>query len=133
MGRLLPTLIKIVFVRTGHSHVGCESNGSILLCISSCRLAMSLCVQPQTNGIPFNRRLAIVSARSDVWCASISTWSDMFNESTSTPMATSYGMALAPVMIRLLLHSCSRTSGGKLSHNICIQYHQITALCCQLQ
>ena len=35
-------------------------------------------VQPQVNGIPFNRRLTIVSARSDVCGASNSTWSDMF-------------------------------------------------------
>ena len=67
--------------------MGCESNGSILLCISSCsrRLGKSWCVQHQVNGIPSNIRLAIVSARSDVCGASNSTWSDMFIESTSTP------------------------------------------------
>ena len=100
--------------------MGCESNGSILLCISSCRLDKSWCVQTQGNGIPSTRRLAIVSARSDVCGASNSTWSDMFIESTSTPMAISSGMALVPVMISILLQRCSRTSGGKLSHNIYI-------------
>ena len=83
--------------------MGCESNGSVLICISSSKLGKSWCVQAHVNGIPFNRRLAIVSARSDVCCASNSTWSDMFNESTSTPMAISYGMDLVPVMISLLL------------------------------
>ena len=43
---------------------------------------MSWCVQPQVNGIPYNRRLAIVSARSDVCGATNSTWSDIFIEST---------------------------------------------------
>ena len=105
--------------------MGCESNGSILICIYSCRLGKSWCVQPQVNGIPSNRRLAIVSARSDACGASNSTWSDMFIESTPTPMKISSGMALAPVMISLLLQRCSRTSGGKLSHNI---YIQLTAL-----
>ena len=47
----------------------------------------------------------------------------------STPMAISSGMALAPVMISLVLQRCSRTSGGKLSHNIYI--HQLTTRCCQ--
>ena len=113
MDRLLPTLIKIAFIRTGHftcglsfglatSPVGCESNGSILLCFSSCRLGKSWCVQDQVNGIPSNIRLAIVSARSDVCGASNSTWSDMFIESTSTPMALSSGMALVPVILLLL-------------------------------
>ena len=59
---------------------------------------------------------AIVSARSDVCGASNSTRSDMFIESTSTTMAISSGMALAPVMISKLLQRSSRTSGGKLSH-----------------
>ena len=67
---------------------------------------------------PSNIRLAIVSARSDVCGASNSTWSDMFIESTSTPMEISSGMALVPVMISLLLQRCPSTSGGKLSHNI---------------
>ena len=88
------------------STVGCESNGSILLCISSCRLGKSWCVQPQVNGIPSNILLATVSARSDVCGASNSTWSDMFIQSTSTPMAISSGMALVPVMISLLLQRC---------------------------
>ena len=52
--------------------------------------------------MPSNRRLAIVSARSDVCCASNSTWSDMFIESTSTPIALSSGMASVQVMISLL-------------------------------
>ena len=43
---------------------------------------MQVMVQPQVNRIPFNRRLTIVSARSDVCGASNSTWSDMFIEST---------------------------------------------------
>ena len=125
VGCYLLEIIKIVFIRTGHLPVGCESNGSILLwCISSCKLGKLWCAQPQVNRITFIRRLTIVSAISDVCCASNSTWSDMFIESTSTPMAISYGMALAPVMISLLLHRCSRTSGGKLSHNICI-YNKI--------
>ena len=62
-------------------------------------------VQPQVNGICSNIRLAIVSARSDVCGASNSTWSDIFIESTSTPMAILSGMALTPV-IRLLLQRC---------------------------
>ena len=122
VGYYLLEIIKMSSFGLATSPVGCESNGSILLCISSCKLGKSWCGQPQSNGIPSNRRLAIVSARSDVCCASKSTWSDMFIESTSTPMAISYGMALAPVMISVLLHRCSRTSGCKLSHNsICKQ------------
>ena len=121
MCRLLPTLINIVFIRTGHltSPVGGESNGSMLLGISSCKLGKSWCVQPQINGIPSNRRLSIVSPRSDVCGASKSTWSGIFIESTSRPMAIASGMALAQVIISLLLQRCSRTSGGKLSHYIC--------------
>ena len=88
-----------------------------------------MCIQPQVNGIPSNIRLAIVSARSDICGASNSTWSDMFIESTSTPMAISSGMALVPVMISLLLQRCPSTSGCKLSHTIYIQ--QLTARCCQ--
>ena len=94
-----------------------ELDGSILLCISSCILGKSWCVQPQVNGIPSNIRLAIVFAKSDVCGASNSTWSDMFIESTYTPMAISSGMALVPVMISLLLQRCPSMSGGKLSHN----------------
>ena len=120
MGRLLPTLIKIVFIRTSHltSPVGCESNGSMILCFNSCTLGKPWSVQPQVNGIPSNRRLTIVSAMSDVCGASNSTWSDIFIESTSSPMAIASGMALTPVMISLLLQRCLRTSGGKLSHYV---------------
>ena len=64
------------------SPVGCESNCSILLCTSSYKLDKTLSVQPQVDGIPFNRRKAIVSARSDVCVLSNSTWFDMFIEST---------------------------------------------------
>ena len=74
-----------------HLFVGCESNGSILLCISSCRLGMSWCVQPQVNGIPSNRRLAIVSVRPDVCGATNSTWSDIFIESTLMRYGNSKG------------------------------------------
>ena len=59
------------------------------------------CVQPQVNGIPSDLRLAIVSARSDVCGASNSTWSDMF-ESTSTPMAISSGMLTCIMMCRMI-------------------------------
>ena len=105
--------------------MGCESNGSILVCICSCRLGKSCCDQPQVNGIPSNRRLTIVSARSDACVVSNSTWSDMFMESTPTPMALLSGMALVSVMISLLLQRCPRTSGGKLSHNIYIQQQHV--------
>ena len=81
MGRFL-TLIKIIFIRTRHFTLGCESNGSILLCISSCKLDKSWSVQPGVNGIPSHIRLAIASARLDVCGASDSTWFDMFIEST---------------------------------------------------
>ena len=80
MGSLLHTVIKIVFIRTGH--FTCALNGATLLCISSCRLGKSWCGHPQVNVIRFNRRLTIVSARSDVKGASNLTWSDMFIEST---------------------------------------------------
>ena len=63
-------------------HLWTESNGSILLCISSYRLGMSWCVQTEVNGIPSNRRLVIGSARSDICGATNSTWSDIFIEST---------------------------------------------------
>ena len=106
--------------------VGCfldyESNGCVLNCISSCKLSKSWSVQPQVNGIPSNRRLTIVSARSDICGASYSTWSDKLIESTCTPPISS-GMALAPVMIRLLLNRCSWMCAGKLSHTL-------NALCC---
>ena len=120
MGRLLTTLIKIVFIRTGYltSPVVCESNGSMLHGISSCKLGKTWCVQYQINGIPSNRRLPIVSPRSDVCGASKSTWSDMFIELTSSAMAIASGMALAQVIISLLLQRCSRMYGGKLSHYV---------------
>ena len=53
--------------------LGYESNGCILNCVISCKLSKSWSVQPQVNAIPSNRRLAIVSARSDVCGASNST------------------------------------------------------------
>ena len=97
--RLLPTLIiKDSLHSDWPLHLWAVSQ-----IISSSRLGKSWCVQPQVNGIPSNIRLAIVSARSDVCGASNSTWSDMFIESTSTPMAISSVMALLPVMISLLL------------------------------
>ena len=45
----------------------------------------------QVNGTPFNIRVAIVSAMSDVCGASNSSWFDMFIDSTSTHMAISSG------------------------------------------
>ena len=73
--------------------VGCfldyESNGCVLNCISSCKLSKSWSVQPHVNGIPSNRRLTIVSARSDICGASYSTWSDKLIESTCTPPISS--------------------------------------------
>ena len=82
MGRLLPALINIVFIRTGHFTCGLWVKWPHLLCLSSCRLDKSWYVQPKVNGIPSNRRLAIVSARWDVCGATNSTWSDIFIEST---------------------------------------------------
>ena len=95
--------------------MGCESNGSTLLCISSCRLRKSWCVQPQVNVIPFNRRLVIASARSDVCGASNSTWSDMFIESTFMRYGHSQGGSTiitvnykAIAILAHSLHSCSQ-------------------------
>ena len=91
MGRLLPTLIKIVFIRTGH----CTSAGQMVPhffasahvnyashCMSNIRS-----MEPRASNI----RVAIVSAMSDVCGATNSTWFDMFIKSTSTPMAISSG------------------------------------------
>ena len=90
-------------------HLWTESNDSILLCISSRRLGMSWCVQPQFNGIPSNRRLAIGSARSDICGATNSTWSDIFIESTLMRYGHSKGgltgIALNDMAVALLAHS----------------------------
>ena len=51
---------------------------------------------------PFQHTFDHCFSRSDVCGASNSTWSDMFIESTSTPMALSFGMALVPVILLLL-------------------------------
>ena len=89
--------------------MGCESNGSILLCISPCRLGKSWCVQPQVNGIPSSRRLVIVSARSSACGANNSTWSDIFIESTLMRYGHSngglIGITLNDKAIALLAHS----------------------------
>ena len=89
--------------------VGCESNGSILLCISSCRLGMSCCVQLQVNGIPSNIRLPIGSARSDICGTTNSTWSDIFIESTLMRYGHSKdgltGITLNNKAVALLAHS----------------------------
>ena len=112
MDRLLPTLIKIAFIRTGHFTCGCESNGSILLCISSCRLGKSWC-----QWYPFQHTFGHCFCKdSNVCGATNSTWSDMFIESTSTPMALSSGMALVPV-IRLLLAAPTWLWGHCGRHN----------------
>ena len=95
--------------------MGCESNVSILICISPCRIGKSWCVQPHVNGIPSNRRLTIVSVRSDVCGATNSTWSDIFNKSTFMRYGHSKGgltgITLNDKAIALLahsLHSCSQ-------------------------
>ena len=89
--------------------MGCESNGSTLLCISSRRLGMSWCVQPQVNGIPSSIRLATVSARSDICGATNSTWSDIFIESTLMRYGHSKGdltgITLNDMAVALLAHS----------------------------
>ena len=92
--------------------MGCESNGSILLCISSCKLGKSWCIQPQVNGIPSNIHLVVVSVRSDDFSASNSTWSDIFIESTFMRYGYSQGgltgITLNDKAIPLLPHSLSQ-------------------------
>ena len=87
----------------------CESNGSILICISPRRLGMSCCVQPQVNRIPSNRRLSIGSAKSDICGATNSTWSDIFIESTLMRYGHSNGdltgITLNNMAVAILAHS----------------------------
>ena len=71
---------------------------------------MLWCVQPQVNGIPSNRRLAIGSARSDICGATNSTWSDIFIESTSLmryghSKGDLTGIILNDMAVGLLAHS----------------------------
>ena len=91
------------------------SNGSKLICISSCKLGKSLSVQPLVNGITYSIRLIIVSAMSDVCGSSNSTWSDKSIESTFGMYGHSQGgltgITLNDTAIALLahrLHSCSQ-------------------------
>ena len=92
--------------------MGCESNGSKLLCTSSCKLGKSLSVQPLVNGIPSRIRLSIVSAMSDVCGSSNSTWSDNFNESTFMR----YGLTGITLNDKAhILHSCSQLVRNQIS------------------
>ena len=65
--------------------------------------------QPQVNGIPSNRRLTIVSARSDVCGATNSTRSDIFIESTLMRYGHSNGglagITLNDKTVAVLAHS----------------------------
>ena len=67
------------------SLVGCESNGSILLCVSQCKLCKVWYVLPQVSGIPTEVQSLFLQGEHTVRhvCgASNSAWSDMFIEST---------------------------------------------------
>ena len=82
----------------------CPTSGHV-----NCRLGMLWCVQPQVNGIPSNRRLAIGSARSDICGATNSTWCDIFIESTLMRYGHSKGgltgITLNDMAVALLAHS----------------------------
>ena len=109
-------------------HLWTELNCSTLLCISSFRLGMSWCVQPQVNGIPSNRRLAIGSARSDICCATNSTWSDIFIESTLMRYVHSKGgltgITLNDMAVCLLAHSLH--SRSPLVRNLTIVQNELS-------
>ena len=89
---------------------------SVLLCISSCKLDKSGCVQPEVNGILSNIQLVIVSARSDVCSASNSTLSDMFIESTSTAHGNIIWNGFNTSDDKFIVADMPRTTSCMLSH-----------------
>ena len=132
MDRLLPTLIKIVFIRTGHFTCGLRVKWFHTSLHQLMQTRQVMVCPTSGQWYPFQHTFGHCFCKVIYVCgASNSTWSDMFIESTSTPKAISSGMALVPVTISLLLQRCPRTSGGNLSHNIDIQ--QLTARFCQWQ
>ena len=95
----------------------CESNGSILIGVSSCKLGKSWSVQPQVNGIPSNIRLAMFLQGKMFVVHRIQHGLTRSSNRHLLPMVIAYGMGLAPVMIRLLLQICSSTPDGTQSVN----------------